>query len=361
VPLLRICGAGILLLSLASASSCRRAAEPAAEGVRPVPVSIAIVAVGTLRDVVTASGTVVPSSAADLTIFSTEAAQIVELPKREADDVAVGDILVRFEIASVTQEVAALQLDVMEATNRVERARSELARQTSFLDRGLTSRNDFDATRAALSGAEAMLTQSKARLAAAEVSQERTVVRAKFSGKVMKVWHALGDVVRPSSDDPILRVIDPTRVQVSVQLPIVQLARVLPGQSATITAIGGVPEAGMVVGKVGTTEVGAPTGEVRLGFTNPATLLLDAPVSAEILFDQRTNTLLVPAPAVARDNAGFYAMVVGTDQRAHRHDVQLGLATKESVEITNGLAIGDRVITTGLSDVTEGVTIVVSR
>jgi membrane fusion protein, multidrug efflux system len=361
VPLDRVSCAGLLLLAVVSASGCHGAAEPAAESNRPVAVSIAVARVSTLRDVATASGTVAPASTADVTIFSSDLAQIVELPKKEEDTVAVGDVLVRLEIASVAQELAALQLDVMEASNHLDRARSELARQTNFFERGLTSRNDFDASRVALSAAEMSQAQAKARMDAAQASEDRTLVRAKFSGKVMKVWHAVGDAVRAGSDDPILRIIDPTRVQVSLQLPIAQLARVIPGQAATVTAIGGVPEPAIVVGKVGTTDASAPTGEVRLGFTNPATLPLDTPVSAEILFDQRTNTLLVPAAAVTRDDAGYYAMIVGDDLRAHRRDVQLGLTTKEAAQVTNGLAIGDRVITTGLADVTDGSPIVISR
>lgn len=324
-------------------------------------VTVAAARVDTLRDGATASGTVVPSASADLTIVASEPAEILELPKKEGDAVAVGDLLTRLEVASVTQGLAAVQLEVMAATSQADRARAELARQTSFLERGLTSRNAYDASRAALSAAESSLAQAKAQAETMQASQERTVIKARFAGTVLKVWHAVGDSVRPTADDPILRVIDPTRVQVSLQLPVAQLARVVPGQTATITAFGGTAEAGVVVTKVATTDPNAPTGEVRLGFATPSTLPLDTPVSAEILFDQRTNALMVPASAIARDALGFYVLLAGDDQRAHRRDVRLGLVTRESAQVTAGLANGDRVIVTGGSELSDGAPFIVSR
>ncbi len=350
-----------LLLVLAIGTACRRTAEPPADVPQAPVVTVAAARVDTLRDVATASGTVVPSASGDVTIVASEPAEILELPKKEGDAVAVGDLLARLEVASVTQGLAALQLEVMAATSQADRARAEFTRQTSFLERGLTSRNAYDASRAALAAAESSLAQAKAQAETMQASQERTVIKARFAGKVLKVWHAVGDSVRPAADDPILRVIDPTRVQVSLQLPIAQLARVVPGQTVTITAIGGTAEAGVVVTKVATTDPNAPTGEVRLGFAAPSTLPLDTPVSAEILFDQRTNAVMVPASAIARDALGFYVLLAGDDQRAHRRDVRLGLVTRESAQVTAGVANGDRVIVTGGSELSDGAPFIVSR
>lgn len=351
----------LLLLLAVWSTACRRPAEPETETSQAPVVTVTAARVDTLRDVAAASGTVVPSTFGDLTVYASEPAEIRELPRKEGDTVAVGDLLVRLDVASITQALAALELEVMDASNQADRARAEFARQTSFLDRGLTSRNAYDASRAALSAAESTLSQTKTRFETAQATQDRTAITARFPGKVLKVWHAVGDTVRPGSDDPILRVIDPARVQVSVQLPIAQLARVVPGQAATITSFGGAPEAGMVVTKLPTADASAPTGEVRLGFTNPSSLPLDTPVSAEVLFDQRTNAIIVPATAVARDSLGFYVLLAGDDLRAHRRDVRLGLVTRESAQVIAGIANGDRVIVTGLAELTDGAPYVISR
>jgi RND family efflux transporter MFP subunit len=204
--------------------------------------------------------------------------------------------------------------------------------------------------------------QARTRLDAARSGDERSVVKAAFNGVVIDVMHAIGDPVRPSADDPVLRVVDPTRVQVTVELPLVELARVVPGQSATVQAIAGATsEPATVVSKVDAVSATAPTGQVRLGFVNPATLALNTPVSVEILLDQRSNVVIVPDTAVQRDDLGSYVMVVGEDLIAHRRDVRVGLSTRTNTQIAAGLTAGERVIVSGLSDVREGTPIVVAR
>jgi hypothetical protein len=46
-------------------------------------------------------------------------------------------------------------------------------------------------------------------------------------------------------------------------------------------------------------------------------------------------------------DTGTAVMVVGTDDRAHRHAVQLGVRQGDQVQVVSGLQPGDRVITTG--------------
>jgi multidrug efflux pump subunit AcrA (membrane-fusion protein) len=93
---------------------------------------------------------------------------------------------------------------------------------------------------------------------------------------------------------------------------------------------------------------------VRLAFVGPSTLAVNAPVSVEILLDQRQNALVVPAAAVLRDDLSAYVMVAGDDGRAHRRDVRTGLVTDALVEVLSGVEPEMRVIVGGIGDVSEG-------
>ncbi len=351
-----------LTVVLPFAASCRRSAEQAEETGGTVGVTVQQARVTTLRDVANVSGTVVPASAGDWTIVSTDTAEIVELPKKVQDPVVAGDILVRLDIPVLTQELAALELTVLDASGRADRAKTELTRQTSLFERGIASRNAYDQSRLDLSAAETVLAQARIRLESVKAGEDRAVVRARFNGVVTDVFRAVGDPVRPSPDDPILRVVDPTRVQVAVQLPLAQLARIVVGQKATVQAIAGVnAEPATVVSKAESVNASAPTGEVRLAFTNPATLPLNAPVSTEILFDQRTDALTVPAGAVHTDGLGAFVIVVGDDQRAHRRDIRVGLTTRELAQVLAGLSAGENVVTSAVEDLAEGMPVVMAR
>jgi multidrug efflux pump subunit AcrA (membrane-fusion protein) len=51
--------------------------------------------------------------------------------------------------------------------------------------------------------------------------------------------------------------------------------------------------------------------------------------------------------------------VVGTDGRAHRREVELGIATPDEAEIARGLAAGETVIVSGHDALPDGATVTV--
>lgn len=327
-----------------------------------IGVTVQAARVDTIRDVASAPGTIVPSAAADFTVYAPEVGQIADLPVKPDEVVASGAVLVRFEIASAVQELAALQLDVLDSTNRLERAKAETTRKQGLFERGLMARNEYDISKLDQATAESLLQQARTRLELAQNADARSTVRAPFAGTIVKLWHAGGDAVMGGGADPVLRLVDPARMQVSLQLPVAQLSRVVPGQMATVRAIAGAAdEVAVVAARPETTGPTAPTGEVRLNFANPATLPTDTPVSVELVLDQRTAALVIPTAAVRRDALSSYVMVAGPDSRAHRRDVRLGLATTNLTQILEGISVGEFVIVNGLTDVSEDSPIVISQ
>ena len=316
----------------------------------------------TLRDVATAPGTVVPAAAGDWTIYPPTAAEVAELPRVEGDTVEPGDLLVRFDVASQTQALAAVQLAVLDAEAALERAAAEHSRQSEFFERGLIARNAYDVSRSQLAARETALNQARTRLEAAEAEQDATVVRARFAGLVAQVWHSQGDLVAGGPGDPVMRVIDPTRLHIAVHLPVAQVARVVPGQAATVRPLlGNADEPATVAFTPAVTDPAAATAEIRLALQNPVPLPLDSPVSVEILLDVRTDVLAVPTSAIQRDDLGAYVMTVGDDGRAHRRDVRVGLVAGPLTQVPAGLEPGERVILNGVTDDSEGLLVETTR
>jgi RND family efflux transporter MFP subunit len=341
----------VAICLVASAVGCGRASENSAAEASVLGVTVHTVKRESLRDIARGSGTIVPSSAGDWTIFAPEPAEIVELAKTEGETVNAGDLLVRFEIASRTQEMAAIELQAIAAEQALERAAADLKRQSDLADRGIVSRQAFETSRAAHAAAQATALQTKAQLEGIRAGQDISIVRARFPGTVMKVWRTKGELVSGGPTDPVMRVVDPSRVQVSVQLPIVQLARVNPGQQATVRPLASpADEPATVLTKAEGLDSTASTGEVRLAFINPVTLPLDSPASVELLLDVRSGVLAVPTAAIKAGELGPYVMVAGDDGLAHRRDVRVGLAAGELTQIVSGLEDGERVITSGLTE-----------
>jgi RND family efflux transporter MFP subunit len=329
--------------ALAVAGGCRRSAP--AEIAAPVTVRAEVLRPAPLRDIASAPGTVVPAVAGDWTISGSEPAVVVELPKKEGDTVAPGDLLVRFDIPSVTQMLAARELDRAQAASRLEQARSAAASQQALFARGLIARNALADDQASVSAAETALGQAESQLALAKAEAMRATVTARFAGTVAQVWHAVGDTVAGDPTDPVLRVVDPSHVEIAFSLPVLQLGRVQPGQLAAVRTL---TDPGARAARV--THVQPPrdptaaTGDVRVALIGDATLPLDTPVSVEVVFDERAQALAVPVTAIRREGAQQSVFVVGDDGRAHERPIRTGLITRSAAEVTSGLEAGDRII-----------------
>jgi RND family efflux transporter MFP subunit len=190
------------------------------------------------------------------------------------------------------------------------------------------------------------------------------VIRARFAGVVVKRWHGPGATVAGGEGDPILRVVDPARLQVAIQVPRTQAERINQGQPATIQTGTGT-EAAVVSMKGTPTSDAATTVEVRLNLAAPGAgatpLPLDAIVQAEIVLEELRDVILIPATAVQRDDKGPFVWLASETGQAVKRQIRVGLTATGSTQVLSGLAAGDQVIVTGIAQLTEGVAITISK
>jgi RND family efflux transporter MFP subunit len=334
--------------------------EEASGGTR---VTTAIARIETLRDPLVLSGTVVPSLAADWTIRAPEAGTVAEITKAEGEAVTTGELLVRFDILAVTQQVQARESTLTLARQRLADARADFARMQSLFEGGLAARNAFEASRTAVTTAEAAVNQAETEMKLATVLLDAARVVARFDGVVVTRWKNEGDFATGSDTDPVLRVVDPTRTQIAIDVPLERAARLSAGMPATIDGAPGLetPVIGTVARITMPTDVIAATSTVRLNYQTPVPLALDTPVRVEIVLDQQTDAIVVPADAIQRDAQGAYVMIADADLVARRRDVRVGLTAGTLTQILQGVAAGDRVIVAGAGLLADGDIVVVAR
>jgi RND family efflux transporter MFP subunit len=361
VRTIRLAAIGLAVAALSSScSGCRKADTEMVVTGQAVPVRVNPARLGTITDTLTASGTVVPAAGADWIINAPEPGIVAELPKAEGDPVAVGDIVVRFEVPSINQELASKQADLAMATSKVRAAQAELDKMNGLDKQGFVSRNDVDNARRAVTDAQAAENLAKASLDAAKIASERTIVRAKFAGKIAQVFKKAGETI-DSIADPVVRVIDPARVQVKLILSAAEIARVNAGQQAIIRPQGAPEEAGIITTRPMLADPTQTQGDARVNFVSPTSLPLDSPVEVELMLEERANAVLVPRNAVLKDDDGSYVMVAGSDDKAHRREVKVGLTSHDLAQILSGVEVNDKVIVSGLDQIAEGAAISVER
>jgi membrane fusion protein (multidrug efflux system) len=315
----------------------------------------------TLRATLNGPGVVIPAVAGDWTVYAAEMGHIASLPRGEGDAVEAGDVLVRFEYGNTTSEVSARELDVSAAERRIETARVELARVSSMYDRGYTSRNEFESATSAVTSAELELARARQQLDAAREMADRAVVRARFSGVVASLFRREGDLVNGTAMDPVLRVVDPSNLEVAMKVAAADLPRIQTGQPATIVSVLGAEPATVLSPPVGG-DPNAATQDVRVAFVAPTALPMDTAVQVEVLVAERAGVAAVPSEALLEDVDGqWYVMIVGADGLARRRDVRTGLAALGRVEIVEGLAPGDQVVARNPAEVSDGTLVASDR
>jgi membrane fusion protein (multidrug efflux system) len=86
----------------------------------------------------------------------------------------------------------------------------------------------------------------------------------------------------------------------------------------------------------------------------PASLRPGMSASVRIEIEEAKNVLAVPQEAVIRSGSQQYLFVITEDGQAKRKNVELGQIDATRVEVTDGLAAGERVITSGHQKLKSG-------
>lgn len=349
---MRKVAAAVVLFSACAA--CGRQPPPAATEAEPqiVPVAAQPAETGRVRPVLHVSGTIVAAAGAEFLAVSPEPARILEITKQEGETVAAGDLLVRLDIPSAAADAARRRADVAGARAELENARTAQARAREFAERGLIARRELEDAGRVFADALTALARAESLQAVAETAAARAAIRAPFAGVVVQRLRMPGDVVSGAATDPILRVVDPTRLEVRALVPVAQISRVLPGATARLAGGGDAPL--VVASRAGFGAAGTDgMGQVQLTFAAPTALAVETPVQVDIDLEERLDAVVVAPEAIVRDGGGA-AVFVAAGDRAERRAVTLGATDDRGVEITAGLRAGELVIMRGQTGLADG-------
>jgi RND family efflux transporter MFP subunit len=335
--------------------SCGHPPADEVESETVVPVKAERAERGDIRAFIHVTGVVTPAPGADLVVVAPETAKVAAVPKASGEVVHRGDVLVRFEIPASAAEVERQAAEVTRAKAAIANATAAQTRAGELYTRGVAARKELEDAERALADASAAFAQARASLGAAQATADRAIVRATFDGVVAERRHNAGDIVEASASDPVLRVIDPHRLEVLASIPLADAQRIDVGSSARLTgAPAGEREPALtVLSRPVLVEPGTASVPVRLGFTGFTTLATGTPVQLAIAAEQHTDTVLIPAAALVREGERTFVFVTA-DGKAHRHPVTVGLRDPSRVEILSGVGAGELVIVDGQAGLPDG-------
>ena len=203
-----------------------------------------VIAAGDTRSgapILTASGYVVPRRKA--VVSSKIQGRLAELRVEEGSRVREGEILARLESADFEAQVQVAQAQVQRAEADLAEAVRQ-ARLTGQLAREkVLSQDALDAAQSKVRIAEAALAQARADLSLNEALYRNTVIRAPFSGVVVKKMAEVGESVAPippgvnisTSSGAIVALADLDTLEVEADVSESNVGRLGPEQPAEVT------------------------------------------------------------------------------------------------------------------------------
>jgi len=165
--------------------------------------------------------------------------------------------------------------------------------------------------------------------------------------------------------DPIADLVDPNSVYAEMAVPAEDVHLIAVGMTAEVKSPLK-PNAAMparVAAMLPNFNVGSATSTARLEFTSADRLLaVGAPAEAFVTTKSVPDAIVIPTAALFQDdNGAFHVFIVGTDSRAHRVPITIGIRTQDQVQATSGLAAGDLVITSGGYALSDGLLVTVAQ
>jgi RND family efflux transporter MFP subunit len=336
---------------------------------------------------VTANGYVVARTKAS--VSAKIAGRLAYLGVSEGSHVQRGEVIARLDNADYDAAVAQAQANVASADASIIEARADrdqLVRDAERLEdirtrnENLVSKQELDLARsrvaqstARVNAAEARKRAAEAALRVAQATDENTVIRAPFTGTVLRKDAEVGEVVAPSVGGGLTRgavvtMADLATLEVEVDVNEAYIARIASGRPARIT-LDAYPDTsfrGSVRQVVPTADRQRATVQVKVSILDrDPRILPEMGAKVDFLAPDSSRTgggaasvaakpvIRLPAAAV-RTDAGASVVYLVRDGRLVKRAVQTGPVSGGYLEVRSGLNGGEQVYVGGVETPVDG-------
>jgi RND family efflux transporter MFP subunit len=348
----------LLVLAALGGIRCSRGGGPAGSAKPAVAVETAPAVSGDLRETIEVVGTLAPKFQAE--VKTEYSGTVTDVLVTEWVRVAKGTVLLRFDAREAEAGASAARAGLLQAEVGRNRASRELERTVKLKEAGLATQQNLDDARTASEAAEAQLAAAKAQKEMAETKLAKTVIRAPFDGVVSSRTVNPGDFIENmGSPKPMFRIVDNRRLDLTVTVPSSRISAVALGQPLLFTtdAVPGRTFTGKVQFINPAADESSRTVKVvALVDNGDETLKTGLFVKGSIVTGERKGVLRVPRTALLTwDLAARSAVVfVVEGDKAVRKTIETGASAGDDVEVARGLSAGDRVVTRGGFNLSEG-------
>jgi membrane fusion protein (multidrug efflux system) len=244
------------------------------------------------------------------------------------------------------QVLVALDASLNEAEVAQARAEYDLAISNLRRSEDLARRSFISSSAQETAASNAQVAEARLKLAQARLSKMRIV--APFDGQVGIRNVSPGDYVKDGTD--LVNIEDTRVLKVDFRLPERNFKQIAVGQSVEVVAdaLPGERWLGRIEAINPKVDANGRSLEIRAQLDNTAGRLKPGMfVRVRVIVGERANALMIPEEAIVPQGEEFYVFKV-VDNAARRVPVKIGVRRDAMVEVLQGLAAGDQVVTAGM-------------
>jgi membrane fusion protein, macrolide-specific efflux system len=309
---------------------------------------------GDIAQEITPSGNLVMPNVAKLNFGSV--GTVTEVDCEIGDKVKTGQVLAKIDTLALEQTFIQSQVAYKQAQKTLE-----LARAAANASGSVTSAPDPLTIEINTLAVE----QARLRMVQAKDDLDNATIKAPFDGLIGQVSINVNDTA--SATQTVIRLVDPTRIQVNAYVNEMDVFSVKLGDSATISidALASstrMPATVFAISPSTDASSGVVNYLVKLNVKVPSnfftTNATDSSVSSitsassfkegltasvSIIIAERKGVIIIPNRAVTREGRDSIVNIVKEDGSLEKRVVQTGITSSQNVEITSGVKEGERI------------------
>ena len=319
----------------------------------------------------------------DVTITPQVSGQLMKICVTEGQQVHRGQTLfvidsrnAQHEVEAARANLQAAQANLTAAQAQANSAKLEYESNKNLFDKKIVSsymldnsRNSYNQAQAAVSQAKAAVAQAQSALNRAKVNLGFCTITATVSGVIGEIPVRTGDQVSPATQLTMLSGNTTMDAEFSLTESIIEgmvqeginiadkekyLANLPP---ATFVMKNGTeyPHKGRIVSMSGVVNAATGSLTLKVSFPNPEGHLYSGIQGTVVINLAESDVIVIPQNAVVRLQDKSIVYKVQADSTATAIDVTTAdTGNGKDFIVTSGLNVGDRIVTTGANNVTEG-------
>ncbi|WP_022823157.1 efflux RND transporter periplasmic adaptor subunit [Hymenobacter norwichensis] len=306
-------------------------------GGQKLPVQVYVVKATSLSDQVAATGSVLADES--VVIKSELSGKITSLNIREGQPVSKGQLL--FSINADEAQAA-----IKKQQYNINLYRDQERRQRTLLDKEYISAQEYEQ-------ANNLLLTAQSDLQALRATLDKAYVKAPFSGVLGLTTATVGTYVSPGTEITTLSRVRPVKIDFAVPGRFANNVRV--GDVVSVTDEGTNKKYDAKVYAIDPQiDPVSRTQPVRARYANTNNELRPgAFVKVNLKLGESADALQVPTESVIPEASGYSVYTVEKGKMVPKK-VKIGIRSDKVIQITDGLAVGDSVLRTGILQVKPG-------